>query len=380
MKPQRLIRLSVLLCVVSITLLCTSNSALAKVTGPCGNCHTMHNSQDGSSVEGFAPFEPGDTANRTLLVTTCVGCHTGTNTGTNTIPYVYSTSVPTFGGNTLAGGNFYWVAQGGAENDTKGHNVLGIASQDNNITAAEAAPGGSLSGCSVSCHKTLAAELSGEAATIAAWYGWKNGCQGCHMIAMNDITAWHHADDGAGTKYVDSAAKGWFRFLGGHYSGMTKGVKGIEHEKWNYGATASSHNEYLGVHDIDGGIGFALGYTTTAFCTGCHGLFHNVQKSGGNWIRHPSDAVIPDSGEYASISTTYDVNVPVARPSGFSWTGGPIGTVAAGTDMVMCLSCHVAHGSPYDDLLRWDYNTMKAGGGGADGTGCFVCHTGKDDF
>jgi len=41
----------------------------------------------------------------------------------------------------------------------------------------------------------------------------------------------------------------------------------------------------------------------------------------------------------------------------------------------MCLSCHVAHGSPYADMLRWDYGTMVAGGGGSGG--CFTCHTQK---
>jgi hypothetical protein len=48
---------------------------------------------------------------------------------------------------------------------------------------------------------------------------------------------------------------------------------------------------------------------------------------------------------------------------------------------VMCLSCHRAHGSPYNDMLRWDYDGMVAGngsGGGNDGTGCFKCHSEKD--
>jgi predicted CXXCH cytochrome family protein len=69
--------------------------------------------------------------------------------------------------------------------------------------------------------------------------------------------------------------------------------------------------------------------------------------------------------------------VPVARPSLAGWTG-PNSNVALGTDLVTCLSCHRPHGSPYPDMLRWDYENMQLGGGGDDGTGCFVRHTTKD--
>jgi predicted CXXCH cytochrome family protein len=47
--------------------------------------------------------------------------------------------------------------------------------------------------------------------------------------------------------------------------------------------------------------------------------------------------------------------------------------------IVLCLSCHRAHGSAHDDLLRWDYAGMQAGTTGAEaGSGCFICHTTKD--
>jgi len=51
--------------------------------------------------------------------------------------------------------------------------------------------------------------------------------------------------------------------------------------------------------------------------------------------------------------------------------------VTPGTDRVMCLSCHRAHGSPYLDMLRWDYNTMIAADSTKSG-GCFICHTNKN--
>ncbi|RLA81698.1 MAG: hypothetical protein DRG33_00080, partial [Deltaproteobacteria bacterium] len=52
---------------------------------------------------------------------------------------------------------------------------------------------------------------------------------------------------------------------------------------------------------------------------------------------------------------------------------GPSDKVNLGTDQVQCLSCHRAHGSPYPDMLRWDYRNWPGGGM----NGCAVCHTSK---
>ncbi len=350
---------------ISLLLLWGVGIGYAKVTGFCGTCHTMHNMQGGAEVVAGGPYDR-------LLVNTCIGCHTGTNNDSNTIPYVMGSSEPTFGTNTLAGGNFWWVATAGGDDDAKGHNVLGVSNQDAAITASEGAPGHSQGCAGSSCHYTLAATPSSVN---------DGGCEGCHVNVM------HHTDDGTGTKYVDASP--WYRFLSGHGAGgagLNVGVKGIEHSGWGYGATVggTNHNEYLGtVGDKNASKDLAdLSGAMTGFCSGCHGNFHiqDATATGATpWTRHPADFVILNSGEYASMSTQYNPNTPVARPSGFGgWASDtPSATVAAGTDMVMCLSCHVAHGSPYDDMLRWNYDTMDAGGG-SNTTGCFVCHTSKD--
>ena len=164
-------------------------------------------------------------------------------------------------------------------------------------------------------------------------------------------------------------------------SGSGFGVEGIEDTDWQYIVDAGNHNEYRGWEEhLEHQAGFYnLNNTMTAYCCGCHGNFHKQLDGNANWIRYPSDAVIPDSGEY-SVYKTYNPIAPVARPdlSGYS---GPSPTVTPGLDLVMCLSCHRAHGSPYDDMLRWEYDGMIAGGGTgcATGTGCFVCHTEKDN-
>ncbi|MEW6067078.1 MAG: cytochrome c3 family protein [Nitrospirota bacterium] len=363
-----------LILVVFIFVTLIFNSVDAKVTGPCANCHTMHNSQDGSAVaydfDGTS-FTKTTTPKSNLLIYNCLGCHTGINTATTTTPYVFSLSEPTFGVNTLSGGNFYWVRT----DDIKGHNVFSDNS-DGNLSKAPGDIGFYTCGTN-SCHANIHGTASG---TGFSNLNERQGCTKCHMVTTNGYpTGYHHANDGTGTKYVDSATKGWFRFLAGHITGNGYGVVGIEDGDWQYTKSDTDHNEYLG-SVVNGNYGFVgLGNTMTGYCTGCHGVYHQDQQSGGNWIRHPSDSVLPNSGEYAAISTTYNPNVPVARPDTFlnSLGNTPNSTVQADRDMVMCLSCHVAHGSPYDDLLRWDYSSMIAGGGSNE-TGCFACHTQKD--
>ena len=333
------------------------NVVSARVDGACSICHTMHNSQDGESM--IYKDEPLEGPLPHLLRGSCIGCHTGTNTAGNDIPYVYSTSEPFYDVDTLAGGNFWWVATAGGDDSSKGHNVYGLSEIDDNLTLA---PGGGSGGCgSTSCHDTLAVKQ-----TAVSSLG--SGCEGCHLAPK------HHAND---SDAVVGEAGGWFRYCSGHDTGVGRGVEGIEDPDWQFTKGTGDHNEYLGAvgATFTGGYGFSLGNTMTGYCTGCHGNFHVEQNDVGAWIRHPSDAVIPNEGEYKNY-TEYAPLTPVARPDLAGWTG-PSSVVTPSTDLVMCLSCHRAHGSPYPDMLRWDYNSQVAGGGGQD-IGCFKCHSGKN--
>ncbi len=327
----------------------------AKVTGMCSNCHTMHNSQGGShmmintTIDGEnSGIEGGGYPS--LTRGSCVGCHTGENTSTSPTPYVYNTGSVTYGTDTLAGGNFKWVVT----DDAKGHNVSGIPGMTDDGTLS-VAPGDLMSsGCTTGCHATLFEPVDGIDVLAT-------GCEGCHLAPK------HHApQQAAGTAALE--ANGYFRFLAGHEGGSLLGVQGIEDSGWELAPTATAHNEYLGSSDPN-----VIANTMTGYCIGCHGNFHVQQDGNDKWIRHPSDAVIPATGEYAAY-TAYDPNVPVARPSLTAVSD----SVTPGTDMVMCLSCHRAHGSPNDDMLRWNYTGMVAGGTGANGTGCFTCHSEKD--
>ena len=369
--------------ILILLIIAASDMPQAMVTGVCSNCHTMHNSQGGAPMAyefSGGAFSPTENPNEKLLITDCVGCHTAIDGSiwkneTTGAPIVHNTLAPTYGASSdggtthqgLAAGNFYWVTQ----NDANGHNVL---SDDVNLNQA---PGDS-AGCSTnSCHYNFDQPYGGT--------GHLNGrtaCQGCHMVSGStdpSITTWHHADD-SGT-VVDSAQEGWYRFLSGHRAGDGHGVSGIEDDDWQKTAGSNDHNEYLGGDEnktSQQGLQL-LGNVMTGFCVGCHGVFHvqNDTAIGASpWLRHPSDAVIQNSGEYADAfgaasggTGTYDPLVPVARPSLTAVSS----TVTLGTDMVMCLSCHRAHASPYYKMLRWDYKNWP--GGGTDG--CGTCHTTK---
>ena len=266
-----------------------------------------------------------------------------------TVPIVYNTAKP-YEDKLLAGGNFHWVEY---ENDNRGHNIF----QDNGDDKLDKAPGTMVFtyGPCVGCHANL--HLSAKSPGFPELDG-RSGCKVCHF---------------------DPHPSDWYRFVSiKHWdTEEPRGAEGIEHEKWNYEATPSSHNEYLGTkHNIGWGL-VDLGNTTTAYCTGCHGAFHNKQKDDdGKWTHHPSDWTIPNLGEFAdafgaggSGIGTYDSNVPVARTS---LAGGVSSIVMLDSDMVMCLSCHHAHGSPYDDSLRWDTNSRDSST-----NKCLTCHTQK---
>jgi predicted CXXCH cytochrome family protein len=389
---------SIVFCLIFISI-----SAFAKISsGPCSNCHTMHNSQNGTTMatimnSTYTGFEIDATPNETLLITDCLGCHSSTvsNEGISSIgaPSVFNTLGPDYGFDDgsnkhgLAGGNFFWVRT----DDTKGHNVF-PDNPDDNLSDA---PGRGGTGCGGAgnpraCHAAIHNSTFPNSFTCHAaihnstfpnsfsFGSPRQGCTKCHMISNSDAPkGFHHLDDTG--PVIDNEAEGWYRFLTGHDT--DEGVSGIEDTDWQATSSSSDHNEYLGYSATKTSAGgfSAMGNTMTGYCTGCHGDFHIEQNSSGVWIRHPSDAVIPDSGEYASAfgasggTGTYDPQVPVARDD---LSGGVSSTVTLDDDMVMCLSCHRPHGSPYPDMLRWDYDGMVAGGSGSGG--CFQCHTRKN--
>ncbi|NTV15023.1 MAG: cytochrome c3 family protein [Desulfobulbaceae bacterium] len=294
----------------------------------CDSCHTMHNSQDGNINQSGIGLQSA------LLGDTCYGCHTGVNViepGHLHIPYVMSTvaSSPVYGStgtepghNTLAAGSFYWVAQG---NNLKGHNV--------NI------PG------------VLAPTLTCAGAT---------GCHGDLSVANETASIYqsHHA-----------ASPSSYRIL--------NGIEGLGDQDYELTVGNDDHNQYKGISrqtDSD-----ASDASISHLCATCHGNFHSVTGNYGvsdPWIRHPVDYDMGQIGGtylgYGDPDGTYNVATPLG--SDIVTTIKTQVFTEASDAIVVCISCHRAHGSPYDYNLRWNYQDWPASGY----NGCGDCHAAKD--
>lgn len=345
----------IFLCLLGLSVFfLTVSPLIAMVSGPCSNCHTMHNSQNGLAVN----FDGDATPNRYLTRGTCVGCHAQGTTkivslGDSQIPQVMHTDTT-----DLAGGNFYYIFGPGGS-DSKGHNVIDLGEADQTL---ENAPG-----------HFHSSHLLGSKLTCAG----TNGCHGTFGIGFNDpyisIDAAHHSDDSSITGETAGTS---YRFL--------RGVVGLEATDWE-NRDSEHHNEYHGhthneipncggCHAIHGPVSNP-GMSIASLCVRCHLDMHRIDTNYDEvWIRHPSDIVIPDEGEYQSY-TTYNVEAPVGRVTIPDIASD---VVTPGVDVVTCLSCHMAHGSNYPDMLRWDYSQIIASGGDSQ-NGCFICHSEKDE-
>lgn len=384
-------------CLVFLSVVMMYNFADA-VGGQCSNCHTMHNSQNGAAMS--QDYLGADLAPQAqLLRSDCIGCHSTATGQTSTFggPAVLHTTAPAGQGAagvtkyTLAGGDFYWVNAGTA---TMGHNVIdlpGISGKDANFANFDPPGWDPVATGSSFAFGQVAGGTANWASQLTC--AGKFGCHGDHAIDGNfaGVQGAHHGNavgtgsDGGGTPTVTGTSASSpatvgasFRFLGG--------IEGLEDENWNWNEnTTTQHNEYSGENNIAARASSLLasygGRDTMSFlCAECHGQFHGTIKSASVWVRHPTDILLPASGEYATYNNdggpgagSYSLEAPIARavvPAAAS------NTVTPGTDIVMCLSCHRAHGSNQPDLLRWSYTSMVAGGGAT--TGCFVCHTGKN--
>lgn len=321
---KRLLLVMSLMVVVALAFYGTANA----IGGVCSNCHTMHNSQDGVTAAG----------NDTLLksATECLGCHAGT--GVTGAPIIDES----LGANMPSGGSFNVDY---ATSSTYTHNVKEFV--DASMHAAGAGmvdtkwvntpPGGTALATQLQCAGTV-------------------GCHGDGSQAgsTDAVKGMHHATK---TTYK-------FLFVGGSTAAPIGGTSSANYEVG--GATAANHNLYSA----------ESGESISTFCNNCHDDFHGTgaTETGGiasPWKRHPTDYALTAS--MASATADY-----ATTPWAFTATdlSGMSTTTAAGytaaNAQVMCLSCHRAHASNQPDLLRFDYSTMDAGGGGT--TGCLNCH------
>ncbi|MGA1876382.1 MAG: cytochrome c3 family protein [bacterium] len=357
----------------------------AGVKGSCANCHTMHNKEDGKEpVEGLDP-QPYLIKGADLSADNpCLGCHarSDTNYFDGNAPQV------TYYGSgeerMLAGGTYHFVNGLESENNgrscRKGHNVIGLSDKDKLLDIIP--PGG------------LSEAVSGRQLTCAG----TSGCHGDREVEnpMVSIKGGHHSS------VTDNYRDG--QTIATSYR-MLLGVKGRVADTWEYSQTDelfswgelksnSNVNIYQGIDLTRNG---ALEGTMTTpgaggsingLCGECHGYaddhdaggFHSLEgislgRTESPWLRHPTDLVMDkEDTEFFHYPNNSEGDYSTEVPVGF--TNINVESLQSSTRVVLCISCHRAHGSEYDDALRWDYDEMRTGAE-PDNGGCFRCHTQK---
>ena len=343
---KSLITLTIMLAAVAMVAV-FSCPALAQVSGQCSNCHTMHDSQGGTAMATGGPLAA-------LLLNSCIGCHTGTGDplhNTNNTPYVMS-STSGFSDNLCLAGGFFPATMVAGNNADQHHGVI----------------------------STNTSPPAGFDSADNTWYTGTSdglgcaGTNGCHgnetdLSDMDAIKGGHHKTSSTyrmlyvGTDTVSgSPAEDYEENLVQNPTTITLIRTGAGQNVNIYSAGTLTS----GTED-----------TISELCAKCHGIFHGentgsdsdgTKNIAGEWIRHPSDAALPTGWEMGAATYAFDGNDAKNNPFGYTDA-----TYTVGGTQVTCLSCHRAHGTENNDLLRWAYSTQTAGTLTAD-YGCLGCH------
>jgi hypothetical protein len=261
---------------------------------------------------------------------TCLNCHNGAAGY-----HVNSAN----GSNKNQGGDFFWVSNGAVHDlnvrgtvvqfdpDNKGHNVIaadfGLAVDGTNTLA----PGGMMPSNTLSC----------------------TSCHDPHG-QVNGGTANGTAPISVSGSYLDKkqpaagTIAGNYRLLGDNGFKLIKAAAPVATSDGSAGAFV---NYGKGMSD---------------WCLSCHPLYND------NANMHPTDVSVPiaynsyvKTGDFTgTVATAFDALVPIERNVADGSTLDPKSTAGViGSEQVMCLSCHRAHASAFDNALRWDSSTSE---------------------
>ncbi|MFT3916396.1 MAG: cytochrome C [Anaeromyxobacteraceae bacterium] len=347
----------------------------------CEGCHSMHNSFEGAPnvtgrtfAQGTGPYllKANDQSG------SCLNCHQAADTAPSSY-HISTAGVTPYDTTTTPventpGGDFAWlkktmnvtirgtVAADGNPGERHGHNV--VAADFGYVADPEltVAPGGTY-----------------PAANL--------GCQSCHdphgryrRFADGSVASTGLPIFGSGS-YTNSAnpiagvsARGVYRILAGvgYQPKSLTGSFAFTAPVFD-AVVASSYNRSEGTTQTQ----YALGRNSSEWCANCHGeMLKNSYTSGMAGLRHPAGngakltAEIADnynryitSGILGASANRYSTLVPFE----YGFTDSSIATydglkaraatpVAADTTTnVSCLSCHRAHASGFESMLRFFY-------------------------
>jgi len=291
----------------------------------CGGCHSVHDSPE-NPVSG--------TPNSLLLIgadpsSTCLKCHAGSGG-----EHVLSADAS----NWSPGGDFFWLTRSftneslTSDPDNMGHNVVALdyslAVDGTNPTAPGGTYSSALLGCQ-SCHDPHGQVQNGTA----------NG-----QLAISVSGSY-------GAVPPEGTIAGSYRLLGGDQYGSITSAPPI--------AVTTGFGETDTIH-------VAYGQGMAEWCASCHPAYlGNPDKHRSGNLDSLGAAVAANYNAYVATgdltggagATAYTALVPFERQEtdkAILLTGVTSGQGPDADDNVMCLTCHRAHASAFDNITRWD--------------------------
>ncbi len=382
---MKAVKLSLVIMAAALLTIGLSGMAYAFHSGgvaECEGCHTMHN-----SFEGKAMTVSGGPTGVYLLKgsdqsSTCIECHGETPLGSSYHMVTPAASMPigTPPGDYTPGGDFgwltktyTWIPRGTVATDTvtspgerKGHNIIAVDFGYVVDGTNSKAPGGSYPAAALSCigchdpHGKYRRDNTGTISTtgkpIYASGSYYNASKG---VSVNEPTSW--------------GAVGVYRLLGGiGYTPKSVGsnafVNTVPVAKVN-----STYQNSAGEATLQYRV--AYGSSMSEWCANCHnGMLQNGYTSGMAGLTHPAG----NNAKLTNVFANYNAYVKTGDMTGVQassgntlipWETGSTdyaatallavnsatfgGPDAAGN--VQCLTCHRAHASGWDSMLRFPY-------------------------
>jgi hypothetical protein len=391
---MKIVKLSIILVAAFAIMLGFSATSFAFHSGgvaECEGCHSMHNSFEGSAnvtgrtfAAGTGPYllKANDQAGA------CLNCHNPATADTAPSSYHISTAGITPSDSTTPvamtpGGDFAWlkktmsfVVRGSTttnDGNRHGHNIVAIDfgyAADDSLTTAPGGnyPAGNLA-CS-SCH-----DPHGKYRRFAddsyATTGLPIFASGSYNNSVSPIAS--------------VSAVGAYRILGGNgylpKSMSASGAAAFTADPMDV-VVASTYNRA----ETTDQTGIAYGKNVSEWCANCHtGMLSNGYTAGMAGLRHPAgnnanltadiianynsyvtSGIMTNTATNKAFSTlapfqtgvSKDRNTAVSglKAQAKTGTAGASNHLAAATgDNVMCLSCHRAHATAFESMIRWNY-------------------------
>ena len=285
----------------------------------CAGCHTMHNSQDGQLVDANNPNGNAYLLNAGNSSDTCLRCHAS---------YGQFAGGEGYG----AGGDFYWLTKtwswtahghtSTSEADAHGHNVISPANNLAQDATLSQAPGGDFLSQYLTCtschdpHGNLNFRILYDSNTGPVYNGGRYDFDSDAPLAYGNSRRTIVGGSGEETNLAHTVYK----------NGMSNWCANC-HDQFH------SLNSTNSIHPTGVGMGSTVAASYNAYIS-------SDDLVGGN-----------QATSYMGLVPFEAVNVDFTDPNFDSqnYTEGP-----GSTDQIMCLSCHRAHASPFEDMTRWD--------------------------